>query len=752
MNNLNSIDFDKVKNIIAGFSPIEETKEFILNEQIDYNPLIINRKLSETKEFFNYIVNNHSLSFDGIVNPCELLEKTKKGVVLTSNEILDIYVFHNHANRIKNEVFKSDLSLIKEYTDSIVVEDKILDLIERSIDNNGNIKRDATFEIEKIFDAIDENDSRITDFCNEFIKDNSEYLQEKNVYERNNRFVFLFKNQYKNKMDGYDYGSSGSGLATYIEPSSLVIFNNKKNKLEEDKYEVINKLLKYLSDAISNYADNYINDFEILKNISAVYAKAYFGVSNMGCIGELGDNLYLQNVKHPLIDSYKVVSNTYTLNKDKSGIVISGSNTGGKTVSLKVIGLSICMTYLGIPVIASKVTVPLFDNILIDIDNNQSINDSLSTFSAHISSINEILNVATNKSLILIDELISGTDPKEAEAISLSIIKKILSIGSKLICTTHYGLIKQFAYDREDIMLSSVEFDKNSLMPTYKYIENSIGDSNAFDIANRYLDDKNIINDAKTIVKENRSEEEKRFEDLTKKMREVESLKNDLTVRVSEYEENNRKLEDRIRSFDASIVGRKNQIISEFNDELDEIKEKLLEKINRAVDKKDFNKISNEIKAIDKINDETINIHEFKIGERVRVKDINNPGYIVSINGDIINVDINGLTIKTNKNSLTLLPIVEKTIKKYPDKKIYVASSELVVVGKRVEDALISVDSFLDQARLGNLKKVKIIHGVGTLALKNAIWDRLAKVEYVIKYYSADFYDGGLAATIVELG
>lgn len=750
MNNLNSIDFDKVKNIIAGFTPIKEAKELIINEQIIYNPLIINRKLCETREFFNYIVNSHSLSFDGIVNPCELIEKTRKGITLTSGEILDIYVFHNHANRIRNEISRSDLTLIKEYTDSIVVEDKILDLIERSIDNNGNIKHDATFELEKIFDAINENDTRITDFCNEFIKDNSDYLQEKSVYERNNRFVFLFKNQYKNKMDGYDYGYSGSGLASYIEPSSLISFNNTKNKLEEDKNEVIDKLLKYLSEAISNYADNYVNDFEILKNISVVYAKAYFGVSNMGCIGELGDNLYLQNVKHPLIDSKKVVSNSYRLKQDKNGIVISGSNTGGKTVSLKVIGLSICMTYLGIPVIANKVTVPLFDNILVDIDNNQSIDDSLSTFSAHLSSINQILNVATNKSLILIDELISGTDPKEAEAISLSIIKKILSIGSKLICTTHYGLIKQFAFDREDIILSSVEFDKSSLMPTYKYIENSIGNSNAFEIANRYLDDESIINDAKQIVEHNRSEEERRFAELSRKIKETESLKKELTVRVSEYEENNRKLEDRIRSFDASIIGRKNQIIKDFNNELDEIKEKLLEKINRAVDKKDFNRISNEIKTIDEINNETVKTHEFKIGEKVRVKDINNPGYIVSINGEIISVDINGLTIKTNKNSLTLLPFID-TRKKYPDRQIYHSSSEVVVVGKRVEEALEIVDKFLDQARLGNLKKVKIIHGVGTLALKNAIWDHLSKVNYVIKFYSADFYDGGLAVTIVEL-
>ena len=143
MNNLNSIDFDKVKNIIASFTPIDETKDLILNEKIDYNPLIINRKLSETREFFDYIVNNHSLSFDGVVNPCELIEKTQKGITLTSNEILDIYVFHNHASRIKNEISKSGLSLIKEYTDSIVVEDKILDLIERSIDNNGNIKHNT---------------------------------------------------------------------------------------------------------------------------------------------------------------------------------------------------------------------------------------------------------------------------------------------------------------------------------------------------------------------------------------------------------------------------------------------------------------------------------------------------------------------------------------------------------------------------------------------------------------------------------
>lgn len=743
MTNYNSLDFDKVKNIIASFTPIKEAKENILHEKIDFNPLIIKRKLDETKELLDFLNKGNTISFDGIYSPVELLEKAKKNIILSSNEILDFYTFHNHARRIKNFINNdSNLGLIKEYSDSLNIDANISKTIESIIDPNGNVKNDATNELKNISSEIDANFNSINTFCINFIKNNGDYLQENNVSERNNRYVFLFKNSYKNKFEGYDYGSSGSGQASYVEPSSLVSLNNKRNELEEKKNKEIKKILQSLTNAINNLADDYINNFDILVNISSVYSKAYFGYANLGCVGELSDRLYLQNVRHPLIDQDKVVANTYSLDNDKLGIVISGSNTGGKTVSLKVIGLSICMTYLGIPVIAEKVSIPLFDKVLIDVDSNQSLKDSLSTFSAHLSSINQILNEATSNSIVLIDELISGTDPKEAEAISLSLINKLLDIKSKIIVTTHYGLVKKLAHDRNDLLLSSVEFDEESLMPTYHYIENSFGKSNAFDIANRYLDDKDVILNARNILETNRTNEEKAFNELTNKMNEIEIIKKDL-------ENKNNELANKIKQFDDSVEQRKNSIIEKFNNELDLIKEDIINKINSTSNNKELLNISKNIEHIELLKVEQNKVN-YKVGDRVRVNDIGNPGYIVSIKGDNINVEINGLIVNTNAESLTLLPHL-KSKPSVSEKQFHHSPSELVIVGEKVEDALPMIESFLDKARLANLKKIKIVHGVGTLTLKNAVWSFLLKINYVDKFYSADYYDGGLATTIVEL-
>ena len=750
MTKFNSLDFDKIKSIISDYSPILESKELILNERIVYNPLIINRKISETNEFLEFLKKENNISFDGIVSPLSILNKAKKNSTLTSNELYQFYVFHNHSNRIKNIISKNDsLPLIKEYSDSINTDNYVEELFNKILDSTGSIKPDATENLKIINEDIDNNLSNINTFCSNFIKDNSELLQEKNVCERNNRFVFLFKNSFKNKYDGYDYGTSGSGQASYVEPSSLVNLNNKKNQLEDLKSEEIEKILSDATRFISCLSSIYANNFKIINTISAIYAKAYFGYTNMGVLGKLTDHLYIENVKHPLIDPNKVISNTYSIPNDKKGIIISGSNTGGKTVSLKVIGLSILMTYLGIPVIATNVEVPLYDKIFIDVDSNQSIKDSLSTFSAHLSVLNTIVNESTDKSLVLIDELISGTDPKEAESISLSLIKKLVDIGVTLIATTHYGLIKKYAFDSNKLILSSVEFDKNSLQPTYHYLENTIGESNALDIATRYLKDSSIIEEARKILDLNKSDEDRNFNNYSAKMTEAEQLKNQLELQIKEYTSKEKILEDKIKAFDCSIDERKKDIINKFNNELDNLKNNLEDKVTKVSTAKEINELIEIIDNTD-LSGVSNNSYNFKVGDRVRVNDIANPGFIISINGNKVDVDMNGLTIHTNLKSLSILPRIEKK-KKYREINMNTAPSGLNLIGQTVEDALRNLDSYLDKVRLANLKKVKIIHGIGTRALQSAVWNRLFSVDFVEKFYSADYYDGGYAVTIVEL-
>ena len=576
MNDYKSLDLDKVKNIIASYSDNDFVKEYILNENIDFNPLIINRKLNETKEFLKYLNDGYTISFDEIINPKLIINKAYKGVVLSPFEIVSFSNFHNHVKRIKKAISSSsELTLIKEYSDSFTLDNNLEKLINDCLDNNGNIKSSASNELLSISNEYDDISIKITSYCNNFIKENSDYLQEKSVYERNNRLVLLIKNSYKNKYNGYDYGESGSGQASYIEPDVLVSLNNKKNEMEIKKQNEINKILKALSEYISSISSQYLNNFDILLNINVVYTKAYYGFANAGVIASVGDHIFLKDVRHPLIDKDVVVSNTYTLNNDVKGIIISGSNTGGKTISLKVIGLSLCMSYLGIPILADEAIVPIFDNILVDIDNNQSIKDSLSTFSSHISTINNIVISATKNSLVLIDELISGTDPKYAEALSLSIIDRILNIGSKLIVTTHYDSIKKYGLNRKDILLSSVEFDEKLLKPTYRYIENSIGSSNAISIASRYLNDSYIINKALDIIENNKTTEEKLISELSNKIQETDKLRKELESKNIELTNKTNEYNKKLDEFNSQIETKKNELVKAFNDELNSLKNEL---------------------------------------------------------------------------------------------------------------------------------------------------------------------------------
>ena len=429
--------------------------------------------------------------------------------------------------------------------------------------------------------------------------------------------------------------------------------------------------------------------------------------------------------------------------------MISGTNTGGKTVGLKLIGLSVLMTYLGIPLLCEEASVPFFENIYIDIDDNQSISNNLSTFSAHISNINNILSNANKSSLILIDELISGTDPKEAQAISLAILKKILDIGSYFVVTTHYDDIKEFAYKNESILLSSVGFDMKELKPTYKYIENSIGVSNAIDIASRYLDDQQIIDYARFYLDESKTKQEELLERLGKEIHENELLKENLEKEKKHVEELDNELNDKLKQFELEKDSLKEKYLNELNEYIDSLKEKALEKLDNIKDSKKDTIVVKQIEEL-KVNPKNISKDtNFEIGDTVRIGNNNATGEIVEINGNTYSVSINGMIFKTNKNKLTKLP--KKIKQQYtPKQRLNRVSRELNLVGQRVEDGLVIMDDYLDNAFGAGLKEVKIIHGFGTGQLRKGIREHLKKNRIVKSFDNGDIYDGGSNVTIVK--
>ena len=752
MTNFNHIDLDKIKQIVSEYCSIGEAKNYILDEQVVFNPLVIKTKLKETKEAYDLLKKNFNISFDGIIDIRDILTKASKDIPLSGDELALVLSFSNHALRIKNKISSIDDDInIKGYGDSLFVDESLISRIDRVVDVNGNIKEDASPKLKEIFKSINRNSDNIRNASASFISKHAASLQETNVFTRNDRVAFLLKNSDKNKFKGYQYGSSASGLATYVEPEEFIELNNKRLSLENDKQEEVNRILKELSYFVGKVANQYILNFDSLIKLDVLFAKAEYGFYKGGTVAEICDNhdLYLKEIAHPLIDEKLVVLNSYSLKSPYRGIVISGTNTGGKTVGLKLIGLSVLMSYLGIPVLASYASIPFYENVYIDIDDNQSITNALSTFSAHISNINEILNKANSNSLILIDELISGTDPKEAQAISLSILKEILKLNAYFVITTHYDDIKEFAYNNDSILLSSVGFDLDKLKPTYKYLENSVGVSNAIDIASRYFDNQEIIKDAREYLAANKSKQEELLDRLSKEIADNESLKELLKKQIADNEALNNELTLKMDAFEMEKSELKSKYNKELNDFIEKIKEEAYEKLDSINEKSDKKQVIKQIENL-KVDAPIIEVETFEIGDFVRIGESNGVGDIVSIDGNKVSVNIKGMIIKTKLNNLTKLPKKKLKSEYKPRQRMDSVKREINLVGQRVEDALNLLDPYLDSAFGSGLSEVKIIHGAGTGQLRNGIRAHLKKNKIVKEFGNGDIYDGGGNVTIVK--
>ena len=374
MSNFDSIDLYKIKQLVSEYCSIEEAKKYILEEQVVFNPLVIKSKLNETKEAYDLLKKNFNISFDGVIDIRDILTKANKDIPLSGDELALVLSFSNHTLRIKNKLnsIVDDIN-IKGYGESLFVDESLISRIDKVVDVNGNIKEDASGKLKEICNSINKNGDNIRNASVSFINKHASSLQETNVFYRNDRVAFLLKNSDKNKFRGYQYGSSASGLATYVEPEEFIELNNRRLSLENNKQEEVNRILREVSYYVGRVANQYILNFDSLIKLDVLFAKAEYGFYKGGTVAEICDNhdLYLKEIAHPLIDEKTVVLNTYSLKAPYKGIVISGTNTGGKTVGLKLIGLSVLMSYLGIPVLASQALIPFYENVYIDIDDNR---------------------------------------------------------------------------------------------------------------------------------------------------------------------------------------------------------------------------------------------------------------------------------------------------------------------------------------------------------------------------------------------
>ena len=758
MNNFKGLELETILTRVGFYCDMDSSIKAIQEEKVIYNPLLIEHKIALTNEAMKLLNLGKEIDFSDVYDVREILDKCLKGVVLTSYELRRCLTFHFATKRLMALMHSLELEVLSDYADALMIDDKTYREIDNIIDQDGRIKRNASKRLEKLYLRQESTNNSLKTKAKDFLKEHESSLQENGYFYREDRLTFLLKNSDKNKYNGYNHGDTASKQASYIEPEEFVALNNQRFNDSAEIEEEIRKILKKASVSIAASADLYINNYETLEKLDVIFAKAKYGYARKGILASFrrDDELYLKEIAHPLIDEKKVIRNTYSFPSSYKGIIISGSNTGGKTVTLKTIALAIIMTYLGIPLFADEAIIPFYNGIYVDLEDSSSIESALSSFSSHLKKIDYILKEADHKSLVLIDEIGTGTDPLEAEALSLAIIDRFIERDIPFVLTTHYEEIKKYAFHHDEILLSAVGFDREKLLPTYKYLENTLGESNALKIASRYIDDISVLKRADYYLEKNRDEEEKRLENLRKNEELVESLKADLLIKNEELDSLKKKLVKEKEAFEEYKEKEKREIKEELDEYLRVKKEEADDIVASLKHQKVNSQSSIKIKKLDEIN--TLKVKEEKldnkivVGDRVRIRDNERAGIVLSIEKNRAKVDLGGLSVDVSIHRLEKLPpiIKNKIVAKETRKKFSSVPSEINLIGMHVDEALRMIDKYLDDALTAKRSSVRIIHGIGTMALRNAVRNELKKNNNVKGFKDADFYEGGSAVTVVE--
>lgn len=775
------LELDKVIEQLSAFVRTESGKEAAGELLPSPDGVIVKRRLAETAKAKELIAKNSMPSFGSGRNVLMSVDRAMKGSTLTPGELLNIGNLLRNSSSLLNyppknfdlgelecyfSAIRLDKHLERAISDAIVAEDFIADA---ASDNLYRIRR----EMRKC-------ESDIRDTLSKYTSGSySKYLQENIVTQRNGRYVVPVRAEYKNEIKGLVHDTSSSGATLFIEPLAVLEGNNKLRELKSAEAGEIEKILYELSVMVAKDADIITANYNCIRDLSLIFGKADYSFEIRGIsptINENSQTIKLINARHPLLDKEKVVPISVTLGGKKDGIlVITGPNTGGKTVTLKTIGLMSLMAQAGLEVPCDFGTaLPVFDEVLPDIGDEQSIEQSLSTFSAHMTNIVGIIQNSSNKSLVLFDELGAGTDPTEGAALAVAILEDMKRIGATVAATTHYAELKTYALESEGVMNASCEFDVETLRPTYRLVTGLPGKSNAFAIALRLGLPEGIIQRAKSVM----GEENIHFEDvlsrleetqnrLSKEKEHIEKLRREAEEKLkaaNEYKEKTQK--DALKEAERAKE-QANRILAQAKASSDYIFGELNKLKREAEKEKKFDNfelarsaIREQLKKADNAgveeaeNEEYIPPRPFRIGDEVIIAGINKKGYIQAIDGENATVKAGIITTKVKIADLRL--VEEKPKQDNKSQAVYHRPAEAVknevdVRGLTGDDAYFVIDKYLDAAMLAGYRSVSIIHGKGTGALRAAVWEHLKHDKRVRSYRSGRYGEGDTGVTIVEL-
>lgn len=780
-----TLEFNKITNSLSQFASSNAAKDICISLKKIDNKEELYKAINETDAAVSYLRSSAPPNFDNLTDIQSAVARLSKEASLNTTELISISNCLNISENIIKYYNEKDLhSCLDTYFKSLDPLSILNNGIKRIIISENEISDNASSVLLAIRRKKILLNEKIHITANRLLNTYGKYLQEPVIANKDGAICLPVKSEYKNKVDGTIHSISSSQFTIFIEPKEIIGLNNEIAENEALEQIEIAKILAEISRQIIPHIDTIKNNYLNLVKLDFIFAKAKYANDIKGTLPILNDEgrINLIDARHPLIKKDIIVPLNINLGVDFTSLIITGPNTGGKTVSLKTVGLIELMALSGLFIPTSEnSSVAIFDNIFADIGDEQNIEQSLSTFSSHMTNIVYILNHITNKSLVLFDEICTGTDPIEGANLAISILNVLLSKKIRVIATTHYPELKRYALTKENVKNGAFEFDVDTLKPTYKLLIGIPGKSNAFAISEKLGLDKSIISNAKELLDTN----DIRFEDIVATLEESKRTIDKERTEIEQYKKEINELKEKVKRQEKGLNDRADSIIRQAKEKAHTIlydAKNLADETIKSI-KSSGNDLSSSMKERSKLNkglnevaesliekvkgpSQPLSAKKIKIGSTVKVLSLNANGIVETLPDKDYNlfvrigimrtlVNLRDLELVTDDN----IKIDGTKIKKIKNKdgssrikleKSYEIKSEINLIGKTTDEAILELDKYIDDAYIAHIPIVRVIHGRGTGALKNAVSEFCRKSSVIKSYRLGDFDEGGDGVTVVS--
>ncbi len=781
---LKTLEFDKILNILSSFAKNAGAKEKVMSLIPSADFRVVSQTLEETDAAATLILKYGSVQILDINSVAESEKRLAVGGGLSMTELLNIARILKGARLLK-QYTPEQTGILSGYIEELLPDKRLEERITSAIISEDEMADTASPELSNIRRKISSTSAKIKSSLDNMIRSAhyKKLLQDPIVTVRNNRYVVPVKAEHRSEVRGIAHDMSASGSTVFIEPESVVSANNDLHELEIKEKNEIERILLEISGEVAEIIENVVIDYDTLIHLDFVFAKAKMALDMKAVMPSINQDsiVKINKGRHPLIDRKSVVPVDIELGENFDSLIVTGPNTGGKTVVLKTIGLFALMTQAGLHIPAGDNTeIAVFPDIFADIGDEQSIEQSLSTFSSHMTNIVEIQKKFTMGSLVLFDELGAGTDPTEGAALATAIIESFRQRGAKIAATTHYSELKLYALSTDGVENASCEFDVTTLSPTYRLLIGVPGRSNAFAISEKLglskaiiehsknlLSDENIqFEDVLTSIEENRLTAERNSQEAARLRNETEQLRAELKAERDKIEKQKDKIYDKAREKAEKIITRAQAEIEEMlekarlaqkeNDDKEALRQ--MQELKRQLGLKLKNNTSPKAKPAPK--GKGVNLNSLKLGATVMLNDIGDKGSVLSINkkDKTAQIQVGIMKITAKAENLTLIKEQEiDTPKAYTPAKTGSSlrrdsvKNEIDLRGMVLEEALDAVDKFLDECSIAGLNTACIIHGKGTGVLRSGIQSMLRKHPHIKSFRLGNYGEGENGVTIVEL-